>query len=413
MGPRGLVVVGGSYAGANIAAAAREAGYGGTIRLISSESHPPYHRPPLSKGYLLGKAEESSLVLRGEAFFRQQDIELVLEVTAARLDREGRCIVTSRGDAFFYDRLALATGARARRLTVPGADLSGVFYLRSLDDARALRGRLEGAGRAVVIGGGFIGLEVASSLALLGMQVTVLESRGRLLARALSEPMADFLSAAHRRHGVAIEHDVGIAALEGDCGWVTAVRTGDGRYFPADIVIVGIGSVPNSELAEQAGLGCDDGILVDRACRTSDPAIFAAGDCTRHPSRFHARPLRLESVQNAADQGRVVGFNLAGRAADYDAVPWFWSDQYEYKLQIAGLVQDADRVVRRGVSGEDRFSLFHYRDKTLVAVESVDRPAEHMIARKLLAAGISPPAVLAADPFQDLRQLFTGTAQAV
>ena len=408
----GLLVVGGSYAAVNIVIGAREAGYDGRIRLVSAEPHLPYQRPPLSKAYLQGKDDEAMLAIRAEAFYRQQEVDLTLGRAAMQIDRDEGCVRLEDGAVLPYDRLALATGARVRRLPVPGADLQGVLYLRSLDDARQLRDQLSAAERVVVIGGGFVGLEAAASAIQLGKEVTVLESQDRLLARALAAPLADFLAAAHRRRGVALEMGAQVAALEGDLGQVRAVLTGDGRRFAADLVIVGIGSIPNTELAQAAGIACRDGILVDRFARTDDPDIFAAGDCVRHPSRS-GEHIRLESVQNAAEQGRVAGANLAGRQTIYQAVPWFWSDQYDLKLQMAGLAAGADRTVHRGETGEERFSLFHYRNDRLIAVESVNRPAEHMLARKLLAAELHPPPALAADSSADLRVLLVEPAQAV
>lgn len=405
----GLLVVGGSYAAVNIVIGAREAGYDGRIRLLSAEPHLPYQRPPLSKAYLQGKDDEAMLAIRAEAFFRQQQVELMLGRAAVQIDRDEGCVRLEDGSVLAYDRLALAIGARARRLPVPGADMQGVLSLRSLDDARLLRDQLAEAERVVVIGGGFVGLEAAASAIQLGKQVTVLESQDRLLARALGVPLAEFLAAAHQRRGVALDFGAQVAALEGDLGRVRAVRTADGRRFAADLVVVGIGSIPNTELAQAAGIACRDGILVDHFTQTDDPAVFAAGDCARHPGRTGER-LRLESVQNAAEQGRITGATMAGRQIPYEAVPWFWSDQYDLKLQMAGLAAGADRTVCRGEPAEDRFSLFHYRNDRLIAVESVNRPAEHMLARKLLAADLHPPPALVADPSADLRVLLAEIA---
>ena len=398
-----LVIVGGSYAAMNVAAAARAAGYAEPIRLIGEEPVAPYHRPPLSKGLLSGKSDAARLPLRAEAFYREQGIDLVLGTRVDAIDRVDRRIVTAGGVRLDYGRLALAVGARPRRLAVPGAALDGVVMLRSLADAEDLKSRLPAATSVVVVGGGFIGLEVAAVVAALGKPVAVVEAQARLLARAASAPLAEFVAAAHRAHGVTLVLNGTVAAIEGESGRVRAVRCADGRSLPADLVVIGIGVVPNVELAVACGLSCPDGIEVDAQARTADPAIVAAGDCTAHPSRHADGLLRLESVQNAVDQGKVAGSTIAGAARPHDAAPWFWSDQYDLKLQMVGLIRAGDQAVVRGDPATGRFSVVHLRAGRVVAVESVNHPADHMAGRKLVAARASLTPEAATDIDVDLR----------
>jgi 3-phenylpropionate/trans-cinnamate dioxygenase ferredoxin reductase subunit len=286
---------------------------------------------------------------------------------------------------------------------VAGANLDGVLLLRSLADARALKERIGAAQSIAVVGGGFIGLEVASACASLGKQVTVIEMQERLMARALPPLLSEHFAGVHRRHGVDVRLRTGIAAINGKDGRVVSVALAGGGELPADLVLAGIGVVPNAELAQACGLECADGIRVDRFARTSDPDIVAAGDCTRHPSSYAELPLRLESVQNAMDQSRTAGATLAGKQAPYDAVPWFWSDQYDVKLQMAGLSAGHDAHAVRGSMEEGRFSVYYLRAGRLVAADSLGRPAEHMLARKLVAARAALTPEQAADPSFDLK----------
>ncbi|MBM3622138.1 MAG: pyridine nucleotide-disulfide oxidoreductase [Alphaproteobacteria bacterium] len=412
----GLIVVGGSYAGAQIAASAREAGYTGRIRLVSAEAHTPYHRPPLSKAYLLGKAERESLPIRGAAFYDEEKVELLLSTPIVGADRANRTLTTAGGDTLKWDRLALATGARARTL----ADMPDkVLVLRDLADADRLRALAADARRVVVIGGGYIGLEAAASLSQLGKRVTVIEMQDRLLARAATPALANFVADAHRARGVELlfgARDVGFEHYHGVLSGVRASdSTGRAHTLPADLAVVGIGVHPNTELAAMLGLAVDDGIRVDEFARCIDaasgapvPEIVAAGDCTRHPSRWNpaqGRGLRLESVQNATDQSKIAGATVAGAAAakPYDAVPWFWSDQYDLKLQMVGLSGVPDTTVTRGNMASNRFSLFHFRAGVLVGVDSVNKPADHMLARRLLASRVPVTPEQAADANFDLR----------
>jgi 3-phenylpropionate/trans-cinnamate dioxygenase ferredoxin reductase subunit len=399
----GLVIVGGSYAAMNIAAGARAAGYDAPIRMVGEESVAPYHRPPLSKTHLSGKSDATTLPLRADVFYREQGIDLLLETRVQAIDRVHRRVMTQGGRSLEYDHLALAVGARPRPLRVPGGLADGVMTLRSLRDADALKARAAAASSIVIVGGGFIGLEVASVLAGQGKSVTVIEMQDRLLARALSTPLAAFLADRHRTQGVTLIMGAAVASIDDADGHVRAVRLADGRSLAADLVVAGIGAMPNVELAEACGLPCRDGIEVDAQGRTADPSIVAAGDCTAHPSRYAGRRIRLESVQNATDQAKVAGATIAGGVVAYDVVPWFWSDQYELKIQMVGLARPGDDAVLRGDPSTGRFSVIHLRDGIVAAIESINRPADHMAGRKLIAAGARLSTAEAADSAFDLR----------
>jgi 3-phenylpropionate/trans-cinnamate dioxygenase ferredoxin reductase subunit len=383
----GLVIVGGSYAALSIAASAREHGYGGSIRLISDDGHLPYQRPPLSKGFIAGELQGSALPLRAASFFCDKAIEVVTDTQVVRIDRRFRHVGTAAGDTLSYDYLALATGTRARRIAIPGADLEGVLYLRTLEDAIKLQQAATKASRVVIIGGGFIGLEVAAALATRGKHVVILEAQDRLLPRAVGPELSAALLNLHRRRRVVIEHGISVEECRGPDGRVAEVATSDGRVLPADLVLVAIGAVPNAELAAESGLECADGIVVNETAQTSDVCIFAAGDCTRFRSRFASGPVRIESVQNAIDQGKVAGATIAGKPSAYAAVPWFWSDQFDVKLQMTGLFEPGDEAYMRGSEAEHSFSVFYFRDGRIAAVHAFNRPADYMLGRKHLAAG--------------------------
>lgn len=406
----GIVIVGAGQAGFQAAASLREAGFSGDLTLIGEEAALPYQRPPLSKAYLAGKTDARGLLLRQESFFAEHRILHRAGTRVTGIDRAGRSVRLADGESVTYDHLVLATGARNRTLPVPGADLAGVRQLRSLDDADALRAAIEDIRRIVVVGAGFIGLEFAAVCAARGLAVTVIEAAERVMARAVSPGTSQAFRAFHEEAGVTFRFGAGVSAIEGEGGRVVAVRTADGDSLPADLVLVGIGVVPNQELAEGAGLSVHDGIAVDTFLATSDPAVSAIGDCVRFPTRFAAGMpggdrVRIESVQNAVDQGRCLAARLTGRPAAYDAVPWFWSDQGPRKLQIAGLAAPGDSsVLRQAGAG---FSVFRFRDRALSAVESVDRPADHMAARRLLAAARTLTPEQAADPGFDLKALST------
>ncbi|MGD9507863.1 MAG: NAD(P)/FAD-dependent oxidoreductase [Geminicoccaceae bacterium] len=398
-----VVIVGAGQAGFQVAASLRGGGFTGPIRLVGAEPHPPYQRPPLSKGLLLGKMEPARLLFRQPTFYTAQAIDLDLSRPVAAIDRAGRRVIDDAGAAIPYETLVLATGTRVRPLPAPGADLDGVLYLRTLDHSGELARRAEAARRVVVIGGGFIGLEVAAALRMLGKEVTVLEAAERLMGRVVAPIISSFYADLHRERGVGLVLGARIAALAGTDGRVSAVAMADGTRHEADLVVIGIGVLPNVELAEAAGLACANGIVVDAHGRTSDPAIYAAGECTSHPNRFAGGHARLESVQNAVDQAKAVATSILGRPSAYDEVPWFWSDQYEVKLQMVGLSSGHDRQVVRGDPASGRFSVLYFRDGRLLAIDSVNRAADHMAGRKLLGAGTALTPEQAADESYDLK----------
>ena len=384
-----IVVIGAGQAGAQAVASLRAEGFAGTITMVGDEPFAPYQRPPLSKAYLSGAMERERLFLKPDAFYREAHCELMLGVTAATIDRGAKRVQLSNGGHHPYDKLLLTTGSRVRRFKVPGADLPGVFYLRGIADVDAMRPHFGAGARLAIVGAGYIGLEVAAVARKLGVDVTVFEALDRVMARAVSRPLSEFYESVHREAGIRFHLNTAVEAFEG-VDRVEAVRAGGVRH-EADILLVGIGIVPNVELAEQAGLACNDGILVDQHGSTEDPAIFAAGDCTQHTGR-DGRSIRLECVQNAIDQAKHAALAIVGKPVPYREVPWFWSDQYDLKLQIAGLAQPGDALVLRGNPEARKFAVFHLRNGGVAAVEAVNAAPEYLVGRKLIADGtpVSP-----------------------
>jgi 3-phenylpropionate/trans-cinnamate dioxygenase ferredoxin reductase subunit len=350
--------------------------------MAGDEPYAPYQRPPLSKTYLMGTMERERLFLKPDAFYADAKCQTIYGVPAVSINRAAKEVALADGRVLAYDRLLLATGSRVRKIKIPGADLEGIHYLRSIADVDALRPAFERAKSLAVVGGGYIGLEVAAVARKYDLKVTVLEALDRVMARAVSKPVSEFYQKVHREAGVAFHLNTGVEAFLGT-DKLSGVRAG-GRVFDADIALVGIGVVPNSEIAQDAGLACDDGIRVDQACATSDPAIFAAGDCTRHHGRT-GDLIRLESVQNAIDQAKHAALSMVGKPAAYREVPWFWSDQYDLKLQIAGLARPGDETVLRGDPGSRKFAVFHLRGGAVAAVEAVNAAPEYLVGRKLIA----------------------------
>ena len=378
-----IIIIGAGQAGAQAVATLRAEGFEGSLTLIGDEAYLPYQRPPLSKAYLAGDFARERLFLKPDAFYAEAACDLRLSVAAQAIDRRKKTLSLSDGTTLSYDRLLLTTGARVRKLPVPGAGLAGVYYLRGIADVDALRQHFQAGTRLAVVGGGYIGLEVAAVAVKHGLKVTVIEAADRVMARAVSPEISAFYEKIHRANGVEFVFGAMAERFEGGAR-AEGVSTNLGRV-EADFILAGIGIVPNCELAQAAGLACDNGILVDEYGVTSDPDIFAAGDCTSHPG-FAGGRVRLESVQNAIDQAKHAALAALDKPMTYREVPWFWSDQYDLKLQIAGLARPGDARVLRGNPDSRKFSVFHLRDGVVAAVEAVNAAPDYIVGRRLIAA---------------------------
>ena len=376
-----IAIIGAGQAGEQAIATLRGEGFQGEITLVGDEAFRPYQRPPLSKAYLAGTFERERLSLKPDAFYAGANCVVKVNTKAVAIDRAAKRVSLADGTSLTYDALLLATGSRVRRIPAPGAELEGIHYLREIVDADRLRAAFTRGARLAVVGGGYIGLEVAAVAIKLGLEVDVFEALDRLMARAVSPIVSEFYERVHSQAGVRFHMKTSVEAFEGERR-IEAVRA-RGKSYPADLVLVGIGVVPNAELAIGAGLPCDDGITVDLNARTADPSIFAAGDCTRHVGR-DGRYVRLESVQNAVDQAKHAALAMLGKPTPYREVPWFWSDQYDLKLQIAGLARPTDEIVLRGNPATRKFAVFHLRDKRVACVECVNAPSEYLVGRKLI-----------------------------
>ena len=396
-----ILIVGAGHAGFQLAASLRQHGFGGRVVLLNDEAHLPYQRPPLSKAYLKGEGRPDSLMFRPDKFYREQNIELTAD-RAVAIDRGARRLLLASGTALEYGHLVLATGARNRLLDIPNANLEDVRYLRTLDESEALRRQIAPGRRVVVVGAGFIGLEFAATARAKGLEVDVVELGSRVMARAVTAEISAFFQDRHMAAGIRIHFGVQATGIEGN-GIVTGVSLSDGRHLPADLVVVGVGVLPNVELAAEAGLPVASGIIVDEQLLTADPDISAIGDCALFASPRFGASLRLESVQNAADHARCVAARLTGDAKTYDGLPWFWSDQGPDKLQIAGLTTGYDRVVVRGDAGQGSFSAFCFKAGRLVGIESVNRASDHVFGRKVLGMNRSIEPEQAADLSFDLK----------
>jgi 3-phenylpropionate/trans-cinnamate dioxygenase ferredoxin reductase subunit len=401
-----VVIVGAGHAGGSVAAFLRQFGYADPITLAGAEPLAPYQRPPLSKGWLKGEVGADELLLKPEHWYGENQVDLRLSSPVASLDLSGRMVELADGHRVGWDRLVIATGARARALSVPGADLYGVLALRAAADAEALKTTLAPGRRLAVIGGGYVGLEAAASARALGAEAVVIEREARVLARVACRELSDFFTAYHRARGVTFELGADVQALEEVDGRVAGVRLGDGRLLPCDAALVGVGAIPNDELAREAGLACDGGIVVDAQAHTSAPDVWAVGDVTRRPLPFYEdRPWRLESVPNALEQARQAACAIAERPPPPPETPWFWSDQYDLKLQIAGLPFEADRRVVRGDPATARFAVFHLMGARLRAVEAVNAAPEFMAGRQLISRGTAVDAERLADATTPLKSL--------
>jgi 3-phenylpropionate/trans-cinnamate dioxygenase ferredoxin reductase subunit len=399
-----IVIIGGGHGGSQAAASLRSEGYDGRLTLITAEHEVPYQRPPLSKAFLKDQKHDL-LPLRPESFYVKNTIDLRLGAEAVAIDRREKQVRLADGGVLPFTALVLAPGARPRWPKIDGLALDGVFALRNAEDARRLRGRLHSASDVVVVGGGFIGLEIAGTARLLGKQVTVLEAVDRLMGRVVAPEISRHFLALHRGWGSDVLLNTPVGRVVGEAGRVVAVETAAGQRIAADIAVIGIGVVPNVELAERAGLALDNGILVDDQMATSAPEIRAIGDCVNFYHWDLARSVRLESVQNAVDQGKTAAAALVGKREPFRAVPWFWSDQGDVKLQMVGLPFNATRSVVRGKAESGSFSVFHFAGERLVAIDSVNRAADHVVGRRLIGAGLSPLPETVADESTDLKAL--------
>lgn len=382
----GVVILGGGHAGGSAAAFLRQYGYEGPITIIGEEPIPPYQRPPLSKAWLKGEADADTLALRPDSFYAEKDIRLRLSTKAVSIQRSARTVTLEGGETVPYDTLILATGATPKRLRIPGAELEGVQVLRSAADAELLKLALGPGKRLAVVGGGYIGLEAAASARALGADAVVIEALPRILTRSSCEALSDFFTDYHRAHGVEFELNARIEAFEGRDGHVTGVRLADGRVIACNDVVIGIGVVPNDALARDAGLQSVDGVVVDETARTADPHVYAIGDVTHRPMPMYDRMHRLESVANALEQAKQAAAAIAGRPAPPHEVTWNWSDQYDVKLQVAGMPFDTDDTLLRGDPAAAKFAVFHLKGPVIRAVEAVNAPAEFMAARQLIGS---------------------------
>jgi 3-phenylpropionate/trans-cinnamate dioxygenase ferredoxin reductase subunit len=378
-----LVVIGGGQAAIQCVASLRKEGYSGSITLIGEENHLPYQRPPLSKGFLSGSTESNRLYLKKIEFFQENSIQLNLGVTAKKIDRDNCNVHLSDDKSISYDKLVLATGSRVRKLKFPGSDLEGINYLRGIDDAESLKDGLLKSKNLVIVGAGYIGLEVAAVATEFNTKITVVEMADRVMNRTVDPIISAYYQELHSKNGVDFILNESLEKVDGN-KTVEQVICSGGSSIEADILVIGAGVIPNIELAEESGLSCDNGICVDEYGQTEDIRIFACGDCTNHPNEKLNRRLRLESVHNAMEQSKTVASSIMGNKTAYNQIPWFWSDQYDHKLQIVGLSGDHDEVLIRGDQAESKFMLFYLKGEELIAVDAVNNPKEFLICRKLV-----------------------------
>jgi 3-phenylpropionate/trans-cinnamate dioxygenase ferredoxin reductase subunit len=384
--PLRIVIAGAGHAAGQAVATLRQKKFDGEIVLVGEEPYLPYQRPPLSKKFLAGEMPVERLYVKPPNFYEDPQVTVRLDTHIEHLDLETKTIAYRGGGAIAYDRLILALGARVRRLDLPGVELAGIHYLRTVADVLQIQHDMGAGKRMVIVGAGYIGLEVAAVASQLGMRVTVVEMQDRVMKRVVSPQISAFYEREHRSHGVELLLETGIDAFVGK-ERVSGLLLADGTEIPADLVVIGIGIVPNTELAVEAGLEVNDGIVVDDCCRTADPDVFAVGDCTFHPNSILGRSIRLESVHNALEQARTVASNLCGERVCYAEVPWFWSDQYDLKLQIAGLAQGYDRALVRGDPASRSFSCVYLRDGRMIAVDAINNPRDFLQGKKLIGEG--------------------------
>jgi 3-phenylpropionate/trans-cinnamate dioxygenase ferredoxin reductase subunit len=400
-----VVIIGAGHAGGTLAALLRQYGHTGPITLVGDEPIPPYQRPPLSKAWLKGEADADSLALKPLEFYTEANIDFRPNVKAVKLERAARKVKLSDGSELTYDYLVLATGARAIALPIPGADLAGVMFLRTAADAETLKTTVGPGKRLAVVGGGYIGLEVAASGRALGAEVVVLERETRLLARVATEVLSEFFRNMHETHGVAFELGASVVGFEGENGHVTGVKLADGRVLACDAAVVGVGAHPNDELASESGLETARGVVVDLEARSSDPHVFAIGDVSHRPMPIYDRMFRMESVPNALEQAKQAACAIVGRPAPTGEVPWQWSDQYDLKLQIAGYAFDVDEIVVRGEPSRGKFAVFHLKGDQVQSVEAINAPPEFMMGRQLIGNRKAVDKTKLADPSVSMKEV--------
>lgn len=402
--PDCIVIAGAGHAAGQAIASLRQGGYAGRLVLVGEEPWLPYQRPPLSKKFLAGELELDRLLLRHQPWYEEHQVDLRLDTRVSAIDPAAHQVTLASGERLAYDKLLLATGTRVRRLTLPGAELAGIHYLRTIADVHGIQREFRPGARLAVVGGGYIGLEVAAVAVTHGLRVSVLEAAPRVMSRVVCPTVSAFYEKEHRAAGVELHLDTGVAGFAGD-GHVREVILADGRRLAADLVVVGVGVLPATELAEQAGLACDNGIIVDEYCQTSDPDILAAGDCTNHPNPLLGHRLRLESVHNAQEQAKTAAATLLGTPKPYADIPWFWSDQYDLKLQIVGLAAPDCSTTVRGDPDQRSFAVFYQRGLQVIAVDAINSPREFMLSKKLIAQRAPVTAAALADtdrPFKEL-----------
>ncbi len=407
-----VIIAGAGHAAGQTATTLRQKKYAGEILIIGDEPYVPYQRPPLSKAYLAGELELERLYFKPEKFYPEHDIDMRLGTRVTAIDPSAKTVTTDAGDTLDYTKLILATGSRVRELPIPGNDLEGVHYLRSIGDVQAMQAQFAPGAKIVIVGGGYIGLEVAAVGVKRGLDVTVLETESRVMNRVVAREISQFFQDMHAAEGTKLELGRRVKQINGDNGKVVSVSCADGFTVEADLVVIGIGILPNVELAEAAGLKCSNGIVVDENCQTSDPDILAIGDCTRHPNGLLGRHLRLESVHNAIEQGKTAALNIIGNPSPYNQIPWFWSDQFDVKMQIAGMSDVHEQFVLRGDPATRSFAAFYLQQGRIVAVDAINSPREFMLGKKLVAAGASIPLEDLADTGKDFKELATAALAA-
>ncbi|MBT8442328.1 MAG: FAD-dependent oxidoreductase [Gammaproteobacteria bacterium] len=402
-----VIIAGAGHAAGQVAVSLRQGGFDGEIIMIGEEEYLPYQRPPLSKAYLAGELELERLFIRSQKYYDDHDVDIRLSTRVESIDTGNRTVTLSSGDKLDYGRLVIATGSQVRTIDIPGADLDGVHYLRTIDDVRRMQSDFRSGNNLVVIGAGYIGLEVAAVAVKRGLNVTVREMADRVMNRVVCPEVSAFFAKVHAEEGVHIHcNSDPDNTLLGD-GHVATLRTADGQEFPADMVCIGVGILPTTDIAEAAGIDCANGILVDEYCRTNDPHVLAIGDCTNHPNSLLGRRLRLESVHNAQEQAKTAAATICGQLKPYAQIPWFWSDQYDIKLQIVGLSGEHDQVVLRGDPDARSFAAFYMDGDRLIAVDAINKAREFMLSKKLIAAGARIDPEILADESIEFKELAT------